>query len=107
MFCFICLCLRYSFIHKNTKEQTIAKLRLVAWRYKYLIETERYHSKVYLFVYLDETWFDDSHDTVHKLWSNSSNQCAVSGQPSRGKRIVICHAGSSEGLVSGALLLCG
>ena len=48
--------------------------RLVAWWYKYLIEIDRYHSKGYLIVYVDETW-SDLHDTVRKLWSNSSSKC--------------------------------
>ena len=59
-----------------------------------------------LIVYLNEAWFY-SHDTVCKLVSGSSSQCAVSGQPSRGKRVVVCHASSNGGFVNGAVLLCG
>ena len=89
-------------IHKVKMES----LRLVSWQYKYLIEIARYRSKGYLIVCLDETWFG-SQDIVNKLLSDRWRQCPLSGQPSRDKRVVICHAGSNEGFVNGALLLYG
>ena len=55
---------------------------------------------------MDETWFE-SHDTGRKLWSDSSSQCAVSDQPSRSKRAVICRDGSNEGFVNRTLFYCG
>ena len=47
-------------------------------------------------MYLDETWFD-SHETVSRLLSDGSKTCSLRGPVSRGKRIVIGHAGTSNG----------
>ena len=49
------------------------------------------------------------------FWSDGTKSCSVSGPSSRGKRvgirvgkrIRICHAGSSEGFVENSILLCG
>ena len=48
------------------------------------MEFEKYHSKGYFIVYLEETWFN-SYDTVCKMWTDNSSLCAVLGQPYRGK----------------------
>ena len=72
-----------------------------------MTEIERYCSKCNLKLY---TWYSSvsrGHDTICKLWSDSSSQCEVSGQLSRCKGVVICHPASNEGFFNGALLLCG
>ena len=51
-------------------------------------------------------WFD-SHDTFWMFWSDDTKIFSVSGPPSRRKRVVICHAGSSESFLENTLLLCG
>ena len=87
--------------------------RLVAWRYKYLINVHKYHENGYLIVYLDETWFV-SHDTVRMLWYGSTKSSSLSElfyhsslPPLRGKRVVKCHAGKSKIFLEYSLLLCG
>ena len=80
--------------------------RLVAWRYKYLINVHKYHEDGYLIVYLDETWFV-SHDTVRMLWSDSTKSSSLSGPPLRGKRVVKCHGGKSKSFLENSILLCG
>ena len=79
--------------------------RLVAWRYKYLINVHKYHEDGYLIVYLDETWFV-SHDTVRMLWSDSTKSSSLSEPPLRGKRVVKCHAGKSKSFLEYSILLC-
>ena len=64
--------------------------RLVAWRYKYLINVHKYHEDGYLIVYLDETWFV-SHDAVRMLRSDSTKSSSLSEPPLRGKRVVKGH----------------
>ena len=54
----------------------------------------------------DETWFD-SHETVSRLLLDESKSYSLCGPVSRGKRIVIAHAGTSNGFIPGSLLLCG
>ena len=80
--------------------------RLVAWRYKYLINVHKYHEDGYLIVYLDETWFV-SHDAVRMLRSDSTKSSSLSEPPLRGKRAVKCHAGKSKSFLEYSLLLCG
>ena len=80
--------------------------RLVAWRYKYLINVHKYHEDGYLIVYLDKTWFV-SHDTVRMLWSDSTKRFSLSEPPLRGKRVVKCHAGTSKSFLEYSHLLCG
>ena len=80
--------------------------RLVAWRYKYLINVHKYHEDGYLIVYLDKTWFV-SHDTVRMLCSASAKSCYLSGPPPKGKREVKCHAGKSKSFLEHSLLFCG
>ena len=91
---------------KADNQKVIMKSRrLVAWRYKYLINVHKNHEDDYLIVYLDETWFV-SHDTVRMLWSDSTKSCSLSGAPLRGKRVVKCHTGKSKNFLEHSLLLC-
>ena len=84
----------------------MASYRIVARRYEYLRKIEKLRAEGYLIIYLDETCFD-SNETVRKLWADLTKYCSVSAPVSRGKRVVICHAGSKEGFVPNSLLLCG
>ena len=63
-------------------------------------------SEGFLPVFIDETWYD-THDVVKKAWSDNSGRCNVSKFISKGKRIVICHAGSEFGFIPNSLLMCG
>ena len=44
---------------------------------------------------------------LKKAWSDNSGRCNVSKFISKGKRIVICHAGSEFGFIPNSLLMCG
>ena len=44
---------------------------------------------------------------MKKIWTDSSEQSNPSATVSKGKRVVIGHAGSAEGFVDNVLLLCG
>ena len=92
---------------KADNQKVIMKSRrLVAWRYKYLINVHKNHEDGYLIVYLDETWFV-SHDTVRMLWSDSMKSSYLSEPPLWGKQVVKCHAGKSKIVLEYSLLLCG
>ena len=80
--------------------------RLVAWRYKYLINVHKYHEDGYLIVYLDETWFV-SHDAVRMLRSDSTKSSSLSEPPLRGKRVVKCHARKSKSFLEYSLFIFG
>lgn len=81
-------------------------MKIVVWRYKYLLEIVKYGAQNHPIVYLDETWYD-SHDPVKKIWANSSEESNLSAPVSKGKTVVICYACSREGFVDNTLLLCG
>ena len=80
-------------------------MEIAAWRYKYLLEIAKYRAQNYLIVYLDEAWYN-SHDTVQKIWTDFSKESNLylSAPVSKGKTVVICHAGSAKDFVDNALL---
>ncbi|KAI4458082.1 solute carrier family 12 cation cotransporter [Holotrichia oblita] len=51
----------------------------------------------------NETWYG-THDTVNKEWIDNSHECLLAAPPSRGKGIIILHAGSDSGCVDRVLL---
>ena len=54
--------------------------KIVAWRWEYLQQIEKYQSEGYLIVYLDETWFD-SRDMARMLWSDKTEKYTLSAAP--------------------------
>lgn len=78
--------------------------RLVKQRQDYLRKIKQYRNQNRHIVYLDETWFD-THDIVQYGWADDSKKCNLSAPCSRGKRIIILHAGSEDGFIPNALLL--
>ena len=80
-------------------------MKIIMWRYKYLLEIAKYRAQNCLIVYLDATWYD-SHDTVKEVLTDSSKGSHLSAPVSEGKK-KICPAGSDEGFVDNALLFCG
>ena len=88
------------------REVLMESPRIMAWRWEFLRKIRKLRAEGYTPVYLDETWFD-SHDTVSRLLSDGSKSCSLRGPVSRGKRIDIAHAGTSNGFIPGSLLLCG
>ena len=67
----------------------------MAWRWEFLRKIRKLRADGYTPVYPDETWFD-SHETVSRLLSDGSKSCSLHGPVSRGKIIVIAHAGTSN-----------
>lgn len=78
--------------------------RISEWRTKYLYEIEKAREENKNIIYLDETWYD-THDTVKKGFVDGTRKCKIDVPPSRGKRIIILHAGSDKGWVENALFL--
>ena len=73
--------------------------RIMAWRWEFLRKIRKLKAEGDTPMYLDETWFD-SHETMSRLLSDGSKSCSLRGPVSRGKRIVIAHAGTSNGFGS-------
>ncbi|KAJ1519168.1 hypothetical protein ONE63_011224 [Megalurothrips usitatus] len=72
-------------------------------RVEYMSRIARLRTEVYRIVYLHETWYD-SHDVKRKGFTNGRHSL-TNAAPSRGKRIIILHAGTEEGFVDGCLYL--
>lgn len=78
--------------------------RIRIWRYKYLQKITKARESGKDIIYLDETWYD-SHDGVRKGWTDDSKNCIADTPASRGKRLIILHAGSHKGWVDNCLLV--
>lgn len=88
----------------NKRQAIMETPRLLSLRMDYTQQIKKYRSENRQIFYLDETWYD-SHDVVRKGFIDKSGKCFLTAPPSRGKRIIILHAGSESGWVPGALLL--
>ena len=77
--------------------------RIMAWHWEFLRKIRKLRAEGYTPVYLDETCFD-GHEAVSRLLSDGSKSCFLRGPVSRGKRIVVAHAGTSNGFIPGSLL---
>lgn len=54
-------------------------------------------------IFTDETWLNANH-TVSKNWTDDTAASTSSVPMGKGERLIICHAGSTKGFVSDALL---
>lgn len=98
--------LNCGFKHKkiNNRMVIMESRRIVERRQEYLHKINEYRESKRNIVYLDETWFD-THDVVQYGWVDESQNCSLNTPCSRGKRIIILHAGGENGFVPNALLL--
>lgn len=98
--------LQAGFRYKKLDKRLIImeSARIVKWRQDYLRKIKEYREANRDIIYLDETWFD-THDVVQYGWVDNSKKCNLTAPCSRGKRIIILHAGSENGFVPNALLL--
>ena len=83
----------------DNQENIINRKRLLAWRYKYSIKVQKYCEDGYLIVCL----------VFHAILLECFGlmiQNFVLYSPSRGKRVVMSHAGSSKAFVENSFLLC-
>ena len=98
--------IRFHFCKTNNRTVLMEIPRIAARRYEYLRKIRKLRAEGFLPVFIDETWYD-THDVVKKAWSDNSGRCNVSKFISKGKRIVICDAGSEFGFIPNSLSMCG
>lgn len=96
--------LGFRFRILNKRRVIMESCRIVAWRYRYLNRINCLRDTGYEIIFLDETWYD-THDVVKKGWDDGSCSCSLQAPASRGKRIMVLHAGSREGWVPNCLYL--
>jgi transposase len=81
------------------------KPHLIAARSKYLRQIRERRMEGYDIVYLDESWVN-AHHTYEKEWQSVDREQKRKIPSSKGQRIILAHAGSSEnGLVHDAELI--
>ncbi|XP_063929902.1 uncharacterized protein C21orf140 homolog [Zophobas morio] len=73
-------------------------------RWEYITKIRQFREEGRYIVYVDETWYD-THDLVKKDLTDGTENCYLQGPPSRGKRIIILHAGGTDGWMPNGLLL--
>lgn len=88
----------------NRRSFVMESRRIQILRLQFLDKIKEYRNEGRNIVYLDETWFD-THDVVKKGWTDGTKRCTSNLPPSRGKRLLILHAGSANGWVKNCLLL--
>ena len=96
----------FHFCKTNNRTVLMKIPRIAARRYEYLRKTRELRTEGFLPAFIDETWYDTT-TLLKKAWSDNSGRCNVSKFISKGKRIVICHAGSKFGFISNSHLMCG
>ncbi|KAJ4450356.1 hypothetical protein ANN_01777 [Periplaneta americana] len=96
--------LGFRFRVLNKRRVIMESSRIVTWRYKYLNTLRSKRSAGHKIIFLDETWYD-THDVPKKGWDDGCCSCAFNAPVSRGKRIMVLHAGSSDGWVPNCLFL--
>jgi hypothetical protein len=94
----------YQYKLLNQRITIMETPRLKKWRWEYITQIRKYRQECRYVVYLDETWYD-THDMVKRGISDGTNNCCLKSVPSKGKRIIILHAGGTDGWASNALLL--
>lgn len=88
----------------DARKKIMDSPRLLHMRDDYLSKINKFRQDGRNIIYLDETWYD-THDVTKKGWQMDDKICTLNVPASRGKRIIILHAGSASGWVNGALLL--
>ncbi|XP_072389494.1 uncharacterized protein [Diabrotica undecimpunctata] len=94
----------FSYKKLDKRMVIMESTRIVIQRQHYLRKIKEYRDDNRDIVYLDETWFY-THDVVQYGRMDDSKKCCLSTPCSRGKRIIILHAGTKSGFVPNALLL--
>ena len=69
---------------------------IVAWRWKYLRQIEKYRSEGFVVLYLDEKWFYFP-DSASMVWSNNTEKCTLSVPSLKVTWIIVYQAGSTKG----------
>lgn len=87
---------------ENNRKVLIEKTDIRKKRVDFLKQIKRYREENRPIYYMDETYIHSTYSTG-KAWSDGSNK-GVKVPVSKGKRLIIVHAGNEDGFVPNALL---
>lgn len=88
----------------DRRQKLMESSRIAKERRIYLDKIRQFREENRNIVYLDETWYD-THETKQKGWTDGTTKTTLDAPPSRGKRIIIVHAGNENGFVKNCLKL--
>ncbi|KAF8778908.1 hypothetical protein HNY73_015588 [Argiope bruennichi] len=86
----------------NNRKVLMERPDIVFWRHRYLIEMRCHRKAGRPIVYIDKIWVD-SNLTFKKCWQDDTVLGATANVNSK-NRLIVVHAGSSTGFLTGALL---
>ena len=87
---------------RDNRKVLLERPNIVALRQTFYQKKKEFEDRGLQFVYIDETWIDTAY-TLKNCWQGD-NTPGVLPPCNRGQRIIVVHAGSSNGFVPGALL---
>lgn len=87
----------------SRREILMERPDIVFWRNRYLREMKKHRSNNRCIVYIDETWID-SNLTFGKCWQDDK-MTGVKVDINSKNRLIVVHAGSSNGFIDGAELV--
>lgn len=107
--------LNFKFEKMDRHSMLIDSEEIVCWRRQYLRRIQQVKAQNKNIYYLDETWVNEGH-CVGRVWKDknikSSHQAFLEGYTTgfqepigKGKRLIICHIGSTNGFLENGLLL--
>ena len=95
---------RYK-VRTDGKRYIYEQPRIIQQRHTYLRKVRKFRAEGRSLVYLDETWLN-SHAAPERVWVDEADQSGGWRRPTgKGQRLIVLHAGSCEGWISGAELV--
>ncbi|CAG4943652.1 unnamed protein product [Parnassius apollo] len=88
---------------KSKRHILIERPSIAEWRVRYLRAIRKHRNENRNIYYLDETYVNSSH-TSNMCWQSESEP-GIYADIGKGRRLVIVHGGSRDGLVNGALTI--
>ncbi|XP_043259683.1 uncharacterized protein LOC122401547 [Colletes gigas] len=104
--------LNFQYARRGRSSMLFDREEIVVWRREYLKKIKSFRKDGRKIYYLDETWInaDPTKRYVVKVETNSSMPASSSGlytgmrnPSSTGKRLIVCHIGSKDGFLPGAM----
>lgn len=88
---------------KSKRKVLIERAEIVTWRHDYLVQIRRFRESGREIVFIDESWVD-SNLTFSKCWQHDK-EFGVQANSSAGRRLIVVHAGSTNGFIPNAQLV--
>lgn len=94
--------LGFHYGHFNGRKLLMEREDIAAWRCRFLRDIRSMN--IDEVVWLDETWVNSGH-VVKQGWTDDTNKGTMAMPSGKGGRLILLHAGSSNGFVPNSLLL--